>query len=127
MPYSVTNNRILLQKTVESKREPELFRFSTSDAALLHGTLVLAANSWARVCGGERAQLEPILYQHKTEAIRIVNERLGERIFATTDGTVGAIACLTIFEVGVHTCSPVSIQKIDEHLRPGTQWSCSCC
>lgn len=93
-----TNNRILLQKMVESKRDPELFRFATSDPALMHGALVLSANSRANLCRDEKTHLELILYQHKTETIRLVNERLGNRRVATSDGTVGAIACLVILE-----------------------------
>jgi len=69
----------------------------------MNGMLVLAASSWIRCCEEMRATIEPTLYQHKTEAIRIVNERLGDRTAATSDSTVGAIACLAIWEVGVHT------------------------
>ncbi|PMD43504.1 hypothetical protein L207DRAFT_299209 [Hyaloscypha variabilis F] len=93
-----TNNRILLHKTVPSTRDPELFRFAISDTALMHGVLVLAASSWMKCCEDMRAVMEPTFFQHKTEAIRIVNQRLGDRSLATSDGTVGAIACLVILE-----------------------------
>lgn len=126
LAISVTNNRILLQKMIESKRDPELFRFATSDPALMHGALVLSANSRATLCRDEKTQLEPILYQHKTETIRLVNERLGNQRVATSDGTVGAIACLVILEV----CPRWSISehpKTEKHLQPGAEWSCSNC
>ena len=122
----VTNNRILLQKTVQSRREYELFRFATSDAALLHGALVLAASNWMKLCGGQRAFIEPTFYQHKTEAIRIINERMGDSSVATSDATVGAIACLVILEVGVHSCTPKT-QEMISNRSPGAQWSCSHC
>ncbi|KAE9374620.1 hypothetical protein N431DRAFT_543892 [Stipitochalara longipes BDJ] len=92
------NNRILLQKTVPSTRENNLFRWVTSDTALMHGALVLAAHSWMKCYEDLRAIMEPTFYRHKTEAIRMVNERLGDRGVATNDGTVGAIACLVILE-----------------------------
>jgi hypothetical protein len=69
----------------------------------MHGVLVLAASSWMKCCEDMRAVMEPTFFQHKTEAIRIVNQRLGDRSLATSDGTVGAIACLVILEVGAHT------------------------
>lgn len=65
-------------------------------------------------------------YQHKTETIRLVNERLGNQRVATSDGTVGAIACLVILEV----CPRWSIfehPKTEKHLQPGAEWSCSNC
>lgn len=126
LAISVTNNRILLQKMVESKRDPELFRFATSDPALMHGALVLSANSRANLCRDEKAHLEPILYQHKTETIRLVNERLGNRRVATSDGTVGAIACLVILEVCPHW-SILEHPKTEKHLQLGAEWSCSNC
>ena len=126
LAISVTNNRILLQKMVESKRDPELFRFATSDRALMHGALLLSANSRANLCRSEKTHLEPILYQHKTETIRLVNERLGNRRAATSDGTVGAIACLVILEVCPYW-SRLEHHKTEKHLQPGTEWSCSNC
>jgi hypothetical protein len=77
-----------------------LFRFATSDAVLLHGALVLTASNRMKLTG-QSSILEPILYQHKTETIRIVNENLREKDTATSDATVGAIACLVILEVGL--------------------------
>jgi len=98
---AVTNNRILLRKTIPSTRDSALFRWAISDHALLNGVLVLSASSLIKCRQELRAAVEPTLYQHKTEAIRIVNERLGDRIVATSDGTMGAITCLAILEVGV--------------------------
>jgi hypothetical protein len=91
---------------VETRREHELFRYAASDAALLHGSLVLAASNWMKLCSDQRAFIEPTFYQHKTEVLRIINERLGDRSVATSDATVGAVACLVISEVGVHGCAP---------------------
>jgi hypothetical protein len=81
----------------------------------MHGALVLSANSRANLCMVEKTYLEPILYQHKTETIRLVNERLGIRRVATSDGTVGAIACLVILEVCPHW-STLEHLKTEEHL-----------
>jgi hypothetical protein len=88
----------MLQKRVAVKREPEAFRFVTSDPALLHGTIMLAANDWMKF-GGRRALMEVTLYKHKTEVIRIINQRLGDRGAAISDGTVGGITILALLEV----------------------------
>lgn len=57
-----------------------------------------------KLCG-RRTLVEPTFYHHKAEAIRIVNERLGDRSAATSDGTVGGIASLVLVEVSNHEYS----------------------
>jgi hypothetical protein len=88
-----------------------LFELATSDAALLHSSLMLSANHFISV-GGARTLVESTLYQHKTTTIRMVNERLGDLAAATCDGTVGAVANLTILEVSSFLCV-LDVAEID--------------
>jgi hypothetical protein len=78
------------------------FVFATSDTVLMHTAIILAANHWVRL-GGNPDTVTLALYHHKVEAIRIINERLGDPTKATLDGTVGAVAAMTLAEV---RCSP---------------------
>ncbi|KUJ19899.1 uncharacterized protein LY89DRAFT_464947 [Mollisia scopiformis] len=74
-----------------------MFAWAVSDAALLHATLILTAKHWISL-GGSRRFIESTLYQHKSEAIRLVNERLADPLAAVTDGTVSAVGILVILE-----------------------------
>lgn len=89
----------------------------------MHGMLLLAANSWTKLGEGRTALMEPTLYHHKTEAIRIINERLGDTDLATSDGTVGATASLVILEVSAHACPTLNSGKVTNNHLLGTQWS----
>lgn len=95
---TVNNYRVLLQEPVRRPLNGEMFAWAVSDAALLHATLVLAAKHWMFL-GGSKRLIESTLYQHKTKAIRIVNERLADPVAALADGTVGAVGVLVFVEV----------------------------
>ena len=75
-----------------------MFDFAVSDEGLTHCAILLAADHFM-LLGGSRTIAMSVFYQHKVEAIRIVNERLSDPELATADGTVGTVACLTIAEV----------------------------
>jgi hypothetical protein len=78
--------------------ESEWFKNALSDPACYHGTLFLSAAHRVVFSGsGDPLPLE--CFQHKGEAIRIINERLGDPSHRVTDGTIAAIACLAAFEV----------------------------
>ena len=70
----------------------------------MHAVIMLSAYHWVRL-GGNSDTVASALFHHKVEAIRIINERLGDPAKATLDGTVGAIAVMTIAEVN---CSPTN-------------------
>jgi len=38
-------------------------------------------------------------FQLKLEAIRLINQRLGDPVISTNDLTIAAVACLVLFEV----------------------------
>jgi hypothetical protein len=92
--------------------EDGLFDFATSDPALMHGALMLSANHFINV-GGAKTLVELALYQHKTTVIQMINERLGDLATATCDGTVGAVANLTIFEVSESFLCVSGVVEID--------------
>jgi hypothetical protein len=64
----------------------------------MHTAIVLAANHWIRL-GGNLNTVSSALYHHKIEAIRIINQRLADPAKVTLDGTVGAVAAMTLSEV----------------------------
>lgn len=76
----------------------ESFKFAASDTVLMHTAIVLATNHWVRL-GGNPNTVSSALYHHKIEAIRIINERLADPAKATLDGTIGAVAAMTLSEV----------------------------
>ena len=78
--------------------EVEWFTNALSDTACFHGTLFLSAAHKALLTGTENS-LPLECFQHKGEAIRIINKRLGDPTRRVTDGTIAAIACLAAFEV----------------------------
>jgi hypothetical protein len=94
------NNYCLLTRTPIRRKDPrgESFKFATSDTVLMHTAILLAANHWVRQ-GGNPNTVSSALYHHKIEAIRIINERLADPAKATLDGTVGAVAAMTLSEV----------------------------
>lgn len=75
-----------------------MFTWAISDGALLSASLVLAAKHWSGLRGSKRL-IESTLYHLKTQAIRLVNERLSDPVAAVSDGTVGAVGVLVLMEV----------------------------
>ena len=71
-----------------------------SDIALMHTVVLLAANYWVRVCASSAA-IDFSLAYHNVEAIRIINERLNDPQMASMDGTIGAIAAMSLAEVSL--------------------------
>jgi hypothetical protein len=71
---------------------------ATSDVVVMHTIIILAANYWVRITGN----LAPVAFSlahHKVEAIRAINERLGDQVQATMDSTVAAVAAMSLAEV----------------------------
>lgn len=66
----------------------------------MHTAILLAANHWV-LLGGNPATVSSAFYHHKLEAIRIINERLGDPAGAGLVGTVGAVAAMTLAEVSI--------------------------
>jgi hypothetical protein len=84
----------------KEKPAGEILDLATSDEALMHTIILLAANYWVRKCG-DPATVAFSLAHHKVEAIRIINERLGDPEMAAMDGTIGAVAGLSLVEVSI--------------------------
>ena len=64
--------------------------------AFLHTCLAYFSGRYsARFGGGD--PLESL--QHRLEAIRILNGRMGDPVQSLTDGTFGAVAILALYEV----------------------------
>ncbi|KAE9375961.1 hypothetical protein N431DRAFT_481151 [Stipitochalara longipes BDJ] len=77
--------------------ESALFLYAINDPACYHGTLYLSMIHKALLVGaGHPWPIE--MYQHKGEAIRIINERLDAPKCQIEDGTIAAIACLAASE-----------------------------
>jgi hypothetical protein len=82
--------------------------FALTDEGLMNCAILLAADHFM-LLGGNRVIAEPAFYHHKLEAIRIVNERLGNPQMATSEATVGMVACLTLTEVFQSLDAPTNI------------------
>ena len=78
----------------------ECTELARSDQALMHTSILLAANHWV-LLGGNPATVSSALYYHKVEAIRIINERLDDPVRAGLVGTIGAVAAMTLSEVSI--------------------------
>jgi hypothetical protein len=73
-----------------------LFAIAIHDKALFHTFMShYVASFELRFGKGDPAES----LQHRTEAIRIVNERLQDRTHALTDGTIATVANIAIYEV----------------------------
>jgi len=74
-----------------------MLQFSISDSALLHATLLHSALSISMLRG--QSATSDLLF-HQGQAIRLVNERIGDpHNKATSDATIAAVANLATFEV----------------------------
>jgi hypothetical protein len=86
--------------------ESEWLSQAVSDPACFHATMFLAAAQESLVVDSSTTTPSPLiateLYQHKGEAIRIINERLNDPRTAAKNGTIVAIACLVVSEVCKH-------------------------
>ncbi len=68
------------------------------DPTIFHGCLLLAGMHWYWVHGDVTMIQDTYLY-HKLEAIRLVNEQLGDPGTKSSDSVIGTIACLALAEV----------------------------
>ena len=83
--------------------ELEWFRNALSDSACYYGTLFLSTAHRALLRA--REDLLPLeCLRYKVEAIRIINECLGDPCRRIADGTIVAIACLAAFEASDSFC-----------------------
>jgi hypothetical protein len=86
-----------------SRKNTLLTEISNSDAALLHGAIMMAANHIVML-GGEWKEVSPAFYYHKGEIIRLVNHRLTSgiaRADVVSDETIAAVAILVVVEVNI--------------------------
>lgn len=90
---------MLLNTLIPVNPKDKWFNFAISDEALFHATMLHAAGHNAMLAGNTDLA-DP--FQLKLEAIRLVNERLGDPVRSISDLTIGAVACLVMFEV----CTP---------------------
>lgn len=74
------------------------FAFAITDPALFHGTLFHWAAHKANAGNGIDRD-SPEILAHKLEAMRLVNERLGDPEQELKDETIAAVACLANVEV----------------------------
>jgi hypothetical protein len=73
-------------------------RFAVADTAHLHMAFVISALHIALI-GGKRVSVDA--FRHQREAVKILKERLSDRVMCSTDPTILAISCLALTEVSV--------------------------
>lgn len=79
-----------------TQAEQDWFRIAASERAPYHGTLLVATAHQALLRG---RSIPRECFQHRGEAIRIINERLDDPLKRSDDITIGTVACLAAFEV----------------------------
>ena len=90
------DNHVFVQNPLPVNTKSKWLNYALSDPALFQATLLISAVHLALLHGGILG--EEVFY-HKGETIRLVNNRLRDPEQGATDGTIGAVACLTIIEV----------------------------
>jgi hypothetical protein len=95
LPLIANNHYLLVQNQVNEECFQAVIDLATSDEAFMHTIILLAANHWVRVYQ-KPAAVAISLAHHKVEALRIINERLGSPEIASADGTIGAIAAISL-------------------------------
>ena len=93
-----TDNQVFVKSSIPVNPKGEWFPYAISDPAVLHATLCCSAAHYT-LLGGGNGCIPLEYYYHKGEAIRLINERLGDPVRRTSDGTLAAIACLASLEV----------------------------
>lgn len=79
-----------------------------NDPACMQAVLFVSAVHRELLSGSKSlAPLESYLY--KGEAIRLINERLGDPDSRLQEGTIAAIACLAAYEVSTQYCFSSSL------------------
>jgi hypothetical protein len=79
-----------------AQAEQYLFIQATSDPACYHGSLLIATTLRPLL---QKTPLPLECYYHRGEAIRLLNQLLGDVDTQTNDATIAAIICLATFEV----------------------------
>ncbi|KAH7379836.1 hypothetical protein BKA64DRAFT_749989 [Cadophora sp. MPI-SDFR-AT-0126] len=88
-------NTVLVNTLIPVNPKNEWFNYAITDPALFHATMMHAAMH-QRVVSGGLDQREQV--QLKTNAIMMVNQRLGDPVLSKSDVTIGAVVCLVLLE-----------------------------
>jgi len=97
-----TDNQVLVKTLIPVNPKDKWFNFAISDDALFHATMLHSAAHNSMLVGNSDLG-DPI--QLNTEAIRILNSRLGDPTRGISDLTIAAVACLILFEVSIFLLS----------------------
>jgi hypothetical protein len=90
------DNKVLVNTLIPVNPKDKWFNYAISDEALFHATMLHSAGHNAMLAGNNDLA-DP--FQLKLEAIRLVNRRLDDPVRSISDLTIGAVACLVLFEV----------------------------
>jgi hypothetical protein len=80
---------------------------ATEDLAFCHAALSLFSGAFVAIQQNTRI-LDSL--PHVSEAVKIVNSRLGVPDLETCDGTIGAVACLVNYEVSLTSAIPTKLE-----------------
>jgi len=92
----VSDNKILVNTSIPVNPKDKWFSYAISDEALFYATMLHSAGHNAMLAGNLDLA-DP--FRLKLEAVRLINERLDDPLRSTSDVTIGAVACLVMFEV----------------------------
>lgn len=90
------DNKVLVNTLIPVNPKDKWFNYAVSDEALFHATMMHSAGHNAMLVGNNDLA-DPA--QLKFEAMRIINRRLDDPVLSISDLTIGAVACIVLFEV----------------------------
>lgn len=94
--FALADHHDFTQNSFAVNPEGSWFAFAVTDAAVLHATLSLVALHYDF---SHHLAMSHEVFYHKGEAIRLINESIGQANTAPTDKLVGAVAILANCEV----------------------------
>jgi len=105
------DNQVLVRSMLAVAVDPDdkWFSYSVTDPALFHSAMLHSAAHNAMLAGNTDLA-DPVSL--KWEAIKLVNDRLGDPVLGLSDVTIGAVVALLLFEVGIAEYSCLQTQII---------------
>jgi hypothetical protein len=84
--------------------EDKWFGYSLSEPTLFHSTMLHSAAHNAMLAGNTDLA-DPVSL--KWDAMKLLNDRLGDPVLSVSDLTIGSVAALVLYEVCIHESKPL--------------------
>jgi hypothetical protein len=100
LPLTHSGNTVFIHKTTPPGPRRQWFPLAVQDTVLFHAIIVTSA---ADMAGVAKSRPPVAFFYHRGEVIRLVRKSILHAQTATSDGTIGAIACLLVTDVNFTT------------------------